>query len=51
MGHSQTIDEKTFGKVKVKELESSRSLDEGVITIILSKCFRGETWEGVLCGQ
>lgn len=43
------IDEQTFDKVKVKE--SSWYLDDGVITIILSKCFRGQTWEGVLCGH
>mmetsp|Transcript_1736 Transcript_1736/g.3714 ORF Transcript_1736/g.3714 Transcript_1736/m.3714 type:complete len:244 (-) Transcript_1736:197-928(-) len=43
------MDEQTFDKVKVKE--SSWYLDEGVITIILSKCFRGQTWEGVLCGH
>ena len=42
------IDENTFDKVKVKE--SSWYIDEGVITIVLSKCFRGQTWEGVLCG-
>ncbi|KAL7494626.1 hypothetical protein ACHAWT_003268 [Skeletonema menzelii] len=43
------IDEKTFDKVKVKE--SSWYLDDGVITIVLAKCFRGQTWEGVLCGH
>ena len=44
------INETTFGKVKVKE--SSWYLDEeGIITIILCKVFRGETWEGVLCGH
>lgn len=43
------IDERTFDKVKVKE--SSWFLDDGVITIVLSKCFRGQTWEGVLCGH
>jgi len=43
------IDERTFDKVKVKE--SSWFLDEGVITIVLAKCFRGQTWEGVLCGH
>ena len=43
------IDERTFDKVKVKE--SSWYLDEGVITIVLAKCFRGQTWEGVLCGH
>jgi hypothetical protein len=43
------IDEDTFDKVKVKE--SSWYLDEGVITIVLAKCFRGQTWEGVLCGH
>mmetsp|Transcript_44538 Transcript_44538/g.93459 ORF Transcript_44538/g.93459 Transcript_44538/m.93459 type:complete len:242 (+) Transcript_44538:52-777(+) len=48
-GDRYFIDEKTFDKVKVKE--SSWFLDEGVITIILSKCFRGQTWEGVLCGH
>ncbi|KAL7529815.1 hypothetical protein ACHAXR_003174 [Thalassiosira sp. AJA248-18] len=48
-GDQYFIDEKTFDKVKVKE--SSWYLDEGVITIILSKCFRGQTWEGVLCGH
>mmetsp|Transcript_4438 Transcript_4438/g.7910 ORF Transcript_4438/g.7910 Transcript_4438/m.7910 type:complete len:244 (+) Transcript_4438:165-896(+) len=45
------IDEKTFDKVKVKESSWYLDLDEGVITIILSKCFRGQTWEGVLCGH
>lgn len=44
------INESTFGKVKVNE--SSWYLDEeGVITIILCKVFRGETWEGVLWGH
>eukprot|EP00584_Thalassiosira_punctigera_P023883 CAMPEP_0172554180 /NCGR_PEP_ID=MMETSP1067-20121228/53541_1 /TAXON_ID=265564 ORGANISM="Thalassiosira punctigera, Strain Tpunct2005C2" /NCGR_SAMPLE_ID=MMETSP1067 /ASSEMBLY_ACC=CAM_ASM_000444 /LENGTH=249 /DNA_ID=CAMNT_0013342501 /DNA_START=22 /DNA_END=771 /DNA_ORIENTATION=- len=43
------IDEKTFDKVKTRE--SSWYLDDGVITIVLSKCFRGQTWEGVLCGH
>ena len=44
------INETTFGKVKVNE--SSWYLDEeGIITIILCKVFRGETWEGVLCGH
>jgi hypothetical protein len=43
------IDENTFDKVKTKE--SSWFLDEGVITIILAKAFRGQTWEGVLCGH
>mmetsp|Transcript_3715 Transcript_3715/g.5705 ORF Transcript_3715/g.5705 Transcript_3715/m.5705 type:complete len:236 (+) Transcript_3715:107-814(+) len=43
------IDERTFDKVKVKE--SSWYLDDGVITIVLAKCFRGQTWEGVLCGH
>ena len=35
--------------MKVKE--SSWYLDDGVITIVLAKCFRGQTWEGVLCGH
>lgn len=48
-GNQYFIDERTFGKVKVKE--SSWYLDEGVITIVLTKCFRGETWEGVLRGH
>mmetsp|Transcript_6197 Transcript_6197/g.12652 ORF Transcript_6197/g.12652 Transcript_6197/m.12652 type:complete len:235 (-) Transcript_6197:1249-1953(-) len=43
------IDEFTFDKVKTNE--SSWFLDDGVITIILSKCFRGQTWEGVLRGN
>ena len=44
------INETTFGKVKVNE--SSWYLDEeGIITIILCKVFRGETWEGVLRGH
>lgn len=43
------IDENTFDKVKVNE--SSWFLDEGVITIVLAKGFRGQTWEGVLCGH
>jgi len=44
------LNETTFGKVKVNE--SSWYLDEeGIITIILCKVFRGETWEGVLCGH
>ena len=43
------IDEKTFDKVKPGE--SSWYLDDGVITIVLAKCFRGQTWEGVLCGH
>jgi len=44
------LNETTFGKVKVKE--SSWYLDEeGIITIVLCKVFRGETWEGVLCGH
>ena len=44
------INETTFGKVKVNE--SSWYLDEeGIINIILCKVFRGETWEGVLCGH
>ena len=43
------IDENTFDKIKVKE--SSWYLDDGVITIILAKCFRGQTWEGVLRGH
>ncbi|KAL3801063.1 hypothetical protein HJC23_002356 [Cyclotella cryptica] len=43
------IDEDTFDKVKVKE--SSWFLDEGVITIVLAKGFRGQTWEGVLRGH
>jgi len=42
------IDELTFDKVKAKE--SSWYLDGGVITIILIKCFRGQTWESVLRG-
>ncbi|KAL7439569.1 hypothetical protein ACHAXH_006285 [Discostella pseudostelligera] len=42
------IDELTFDKVKAKE--SSWYLDEGVITIILIKCFRGQTWDSVLRG-
>ena len=42
------IDEPTFDKVKVKE--SSWYLDDGVITIVLAKCFQGQTWEGVLRG-
>lgn len=48
-GDRKFIDEKTFDKVKVNE--SSWYLDEGVITIVLAKCFRGQTWEGVLCGH
>ena len=48
-GDRYFIDEKTYDKVKVKE--SSWYLDDGVITIVLSKCFRGQTWEGVLCGH
>lgn len=43
------IDDQTFDKVKVKE--SSWYLDDGVITIVLTKCFRGQTWEGVLRGH
>ena len=43
------IDEPTFDKVKVKE--SSWYLDNGVITIVLAKCFQGQTWEGVLRGR
>ncbi len=43
------IDENTFDKVKTNE--SSWFLDDGVITIILAKCFRGQTWEGVLRGN
>ena len=44
------IDEMTFDKVITKE--SSWYLDEGkVITIILAKCYRGQTWEGVLRGH
>ena len=43
------IDERTFDKVKVKE--SSWYLGDGVITCVLAKCFRGQTWEGVLCGH
>ena len=43
------IDEMTFDKVKVKE--SSWYLDDGVITIVLAKVFRGQTWEGVLRGH
>ncbi|KAL7550401.1 hypothetical protein ACHAWF_013644 [Thalassiosira exigua] len=43
------VDEETFDKVKPKE--SSWFLDEGVLTIVLAKCFRGQTWEGVLRGH
>ena len=44
------IDELTYDKVKARE--SSWYLDEeGVITIILIKCFRGQTWESVLRGH
>jgi len=46
------IDEMTFDKVKIKE--SSWYIDDdgdGVITIILAKCYRGQTWEGVLRGH
>lgn len=43
------IDERTFDKVKVKE--SSWYIDDGVITIVLAKVFRGQTWEGVLRGH
>ena len=43
------IDEQTFDKVKPKE--STWTLEDGVITIVLAKCFRGQTWEGVLCGH
>jgi hypothetical protein len=43
------IDENMFDKVKIKE--SSWYLDDGVITIILAKAFRGQTWEGVLNGH
>lgn len=44
------IDEVTFDKVKVQE--SSWYLDDGrVITIVLAKAFRGQTWEGVLRGH
>ena len=43
------IDERTFDKVKVKE--SSWYVDDGVITIVLAKVFRGQTWEGVLRGH
>lgn len=44
------IDELTYDKVKAKD--SSWYLDdEGVITIILLKCFRGQTWESVLRGH
>ena len=43
------LDENTFDKVKVRE--SSWYLDDGVITIILAKAFRGQTWEGVLNGH
>ena len=44
------IDEATFDKVKVQE--SSWYLDDdGVITIVLAKAFRGQTWEGVLRGH
>lgn len=49
-GHDRYfIDENTFDKVKVEE--SSWYLDDGVITIILCKAFRGQTWEGVLNGH
>ncbi|KAL7512276.1 hypothetical protein ACHAXN_009254 [Cyclotella atomus] len=48
-GHDRFfIDENTFDKVKTKE--SSWYLDDGIITIILVKAFRGQTWEGVLNG-
>ena len=44
------INEKTFSKVRTKD--SSWYLDdEGIITILLSKVYRGETWEGILCGH
>jgi hypothetical protein len=44
------INELTYDKVKARE--SSWYLDEeGVITIILIKCFRGQTWESVLRGH
>ena len=48
-GDRHFIDEGTFDKVKVRE--SSWYLDDGVITIVLAKCFRGQTWEGVLRGH
>jgi len=49
-GHDRYfIDENTFDKVKVTE--SSWYLDDGVITIILAKAYRGQTWEGVLNGH
>jgi len=50
-GDRHFIDEKTFDKVKVKESSWYLDCDEGVITIVLAKCFRGQTWEGVLCGH
>ena len=43
------IDERTYDKVVTRE--SSWYLDDGVITIVLIKAFRGQTWEGVLRGD
>jgi hypothetical protein len=45
------IDEKTYDKVKVKESSWYLDKEEGVINVVLSKCHRGQTWEGVLCGH
>jgi hypothetical protein len=50
-GDRHFIDERTFDKVKVKESSWYLDREEGTITIVLSKCFRGQTWEGVLCGH
>ena len=49
-GHDRYfIDENTYDKVVTKE--SSWYIDDDVITIVLVKAFRGQTWEGVLKGH
>ncbi|KAL3806504.1 hypothetical protein ACHAXA_002813 [Cyclostephanos tholiformis] len=50
-GDRYFIDEETYDKVKVKESSWYLDKEEGVIAIVLSKCHRGQTWEGVLCGH
>jgi hypothetical protein len=50
-GDRHFIDERTFNKVKVKKSSWYLDQEDGTITIVLSKRFCRQMWEGVLCGH
>ena len=45
------INESTFSKVNVDDSSWYLDKDENIIHIVLSKVFKGETWESVLCNN